>query len=127
MKSVDFPEREGDFLPWTNPFIKEDEQLAEKAQKSPRTFEEAGERRRGFGPGSGLFDQIPVQQPFSHHPGNQVFHLLKGVLVADVVPSDELVDVSLQVLGGHGVIGSLVGSLDHRPEAFDAVGVGPIG
>ena len=73
------------------------------------------------------FDQIPIQQPFAYHPGHQVLHLLKSVLVADVVPADDLVDVSLQVLRRHGVVGSLVGSLDHGPEAFDAVGVGPIG
>ena len=95
-----------------------------KSKKIPPAFEEAGEAAKGL---AVLFDQVPIQQPFAYHPGNQVFHLLQGVLVADVVPSDELIDVPLQVLGGHLVIGSLVGSLYHAPETFDGVGVGPIG
>ena len=48
-------------------------------------------------------------------------HLVDGVELAAIVPSDEPADVPLEVLRGELVEGSLVCPLQHAPERLHAV------
>ena len=51
-------------------------------------------------------------------------HLVDGIQGSDVVPTGELIDIPLQVLLAHAVIGAVVTPLEHGPEGLNAVGVG---
>ncbi len=69
--------------------------------------------------------QFPMHYPLSDHPCNNRLHLVYCVALADAVAPGELIDVALQMLVAHLVIDAIVRPFEHRPEAFNPVGMGP--
>ena len=71
--------------------------------------------------GSAIRSLVP--EPLADQTQRQDHHLDYGVVLSQVVPSGELVDISVQMLDTHAMVGSHVAAFEHRPEALDAVGV----
>ena len=72
---------------------------------------------------SGSRDQILIQQPFAPHVPKDTPHLVEGVPGADVVPTREVVDVTLEVLRAELVEGADIAPFEQGPERLDPVGV----
>ena len=70
--------------------------------------------------------QIPIRQPFPHHPRGQIPHLFLGVKVADVVPACDLVDVAVEILRRGVAIGVPNGSFRLGIERFRSVDMGAV-
>ena len=61
-------------------------------------------------------NEVCVHQSLTNQPSNNRSHLNNSVLVADVVPKAELLDISIQVLGTQSVKSPLIRSFQHSPE-----------
>ena len=61
----------------------------------------------------------------SAHPGPDRFHLVDGGEgeTANVVASNEILNVAVEVIGAYAGVGALAGSFEHVPRGLDFVGV----
>ena len=65
--------------------------------------------------------KVVISQPTIVHAARQRGHLRQSVKSANGMATGELSDIAIKMLGAHLVIGALVATLEHGPEAFDAV------
>ena len=72
---------------------------------------------------SRLPHQIPIPQSLPVHALGYHRHLVNGVQAAKVVSTGELINVSLEMLDAHTVIGAVVSTLEKTPEEFYPIGV----
>ena len=68
-------------------------------------------------------DQLAPGEPLANQPPHNGRYSLQGCQWSDIVPSSQLSHVAMQVLGRHGVMSALVGTLEDRPGALYSLGV----
>ncbi len=70
-------------------------------------------------------DKSPIAEALAVHSPNHRGHLRLGVHRSAVMPSLELVNVPIQMLGSHLVVDAMVAALERRPKRLEPVRVSP--
>ena len=64
-----------------------------------------------------------VSQPLAFQAANHHTHLRKGVCMAEIMSTSELLNIPIKMFQTHLVINPLVRPFQHVPQALDPVGI----